>query len=550
VRNYTCQVLEDILKQIHYKYESFSKIIKIDLSHQLIGDANCERLCIAVNRATPLQAVNLSGNQLTDIGIQHLSDIIRSLRNLRSLNLSWNLFTNKGVQLLMQEDKYSPSLQEIDLTYNVLTHESAYYICQMFQNTSSSQLHTLRLGGIVSGKSWGDEFLLVLLSGLSSQHLQRLRALHIPDFNLTNDGIHCIIAFLICDNINLDLLNISCNFIEYRVTRDLLQKALQCCSKEFQLQAHDCGFSTVELKRLYEVISQSGRVTGKWLSWDERLGLAYTAVKALNSCHRAYFTIKQYLLNTWKLEIPLKWNDMYFIDGDNKNSNILQSMSSRLSEATDSWSRGLRHSLFILTEEARYVHKLPEITAIIDKRKIAKEGDVSPAMEEKRRSIASELDLLIAQTVSHIDTLEYSSRTRLTLWNNSVEYALSTVNSTFHGIKLTMKNQADVRVPVQQREQVQFALEDALSHTIEQGQCESTCIGLKYKLRLLRFALVHQATAAVKDKSAAASVRWQDFVRKQVQGWETLGDLAFFIHYSFILLSKEKEIINNELNRA
>lgn len=225
-------------------------LTKLDLSHQLLLDEHLTRLSQSIIQY-PLKSINLSGNKFTDEGMKSYAKVHPTLSQLESLNFSSNLFTDMSVALLANPNCYNSSLQVLDLTYNVLSSASAYYLSFLLNSTLPTEaLHTLRLGGRVNGKGWGDEFLMTLTySLLSSDRVNQLKHLYISDFGLTVRGYYCLMSILLSDLIDLQSLNISQNMISSNSVRDLFVKCLKIRPRRCQVLALNCGFDEETLTK-------------------------------------------------------------------------------------------------------------------------------------------------------------------------------------------------------------------------------------------------------------------------------------------------------------
>lgn len=402
VRNYKHQVFEDLIKQVHPNFASFKNILKIDLSQQLIGDENCSKLCNSIRRS-PVELLNLSGNVLTDVGITAVAHVQRSLKHLKSLNLSWNMFTDSGLEALFGEHRYSSSLQELDISYNILNPISAFHLGFMFLPSANSCLSILRLGGTVSKKLWGDDFLRVLCGVLANNKLHRLKELHIPNFGITAAGYQCLATLLLCDDlINLDVLNISGNFVKSDSTKLLLTQAFSMSRAAFKLYANDCNFTVKDIGELQDLISNKAvenkssdaihRINSGSSSGSREYALAYANVKVLNQCHLESYHVKHLSTHTRRVEIPPKWDDKVFDEDITSSFSLRSTLSAKFEDFTDSWLTSFRLRVFGLSRLVYSVKMLDEMSKVLDnyeEEDIFVETNRGSAAAHKRGSIGS-----------------------------------------------------------------------------------------------------------------------------------------------------------------
>lgn len=306
-RNYEQSVYKETLRRIHPKLKDYVNIVKLDLGQQKIGNDRLEDLC-KVLKGSKLEYLNLSGNELSDKGMDTLSNIMRSLGQIRSLNLSYNHFTDRGIESFVHIDRYSPNLLELDLSYNILTKMSAYFIGYLFKPKYLTEIHTLRLGGSVAHHLWGDEFLQIFLCSLwENNRLKQLKALHLPEFGLTEEGFECLISFL-CSRHNLSLLTISKNFIHSKAIKHALLLSLSINNPNLmKFFAIDCGLTFEETQSINTLSFENLQRNQLKLTWLERLQLAYFSLKSFYVSQEKVFYILQSTMNSWKLESPLRW---------------------------------------------------------------------------------------------------------------------------------------------------------------------------------------------------------------------------------------------------
>lgn len=318
-RNYTHPMFQDALRVVHKSFATFKTLERIDVAHQLIGDAGLADLCSHL-RTAPVTYLNLSGNRITDIGVRHLAGILRSLHHLKFLNMSWNEITDTGIRTLCDRTHYhSGTVCQYDFTYNILTPVSGHYLGSLFIGDNSDQhacpVSELRLGGQASriSSSWGDSFFQQFCSPLlTSPNLSRLNVLHLVDFQLSDVGVQCLCGLLLCDRCGLIEINISRNFLSPK-SRRLLFRTFVLTTHRFTLFAYDCGLSIEEVRDWQEHIinappEKKVLLRRMLLRNSDCSHTARVSQRALLQCHVAQYYLRQQQLNSWGgLKLPVRW---------------------------------------------------------------------------------------------------------------------------------------------------------------------------------------------------------------------------------------------------
>lgn len=548
VRNFEQNVFKESLRQVNFKFDNFNKIKKIDLSGQVIGDEGCDKLCAAIMGSRILQ-INLSGNKITDKGMLRLSYVLRSLGFLKSLNLSWNDFTDEGISYISHEDHYAPALQEIDLTYNAITVDSAYHIGFLFSSNITSQLSILRLGGnLGASKYWGDPFVQVLMTCILNNNVSQLRELHVPDFNMTDNGVEAILSLLCCDKVNLDVLNISKNFIRQESTRVSLLASLRLCRKLIDFHAVDCGFSQKSLLSYkLQLMEDLPEKRMRWLPHTIKLVLSQKVMKAIYDARMIYLRMQKVMLNTRKTELPAEWKN-FIVSYDN---DLLSNLNAVMSNSAEFLNRMVRSHLVDLNREVAFVHKLQEVLATVKSKDIPKSAQKRAASADPNKKVVHvETDRLqnriLANQVEILATESISKR-RFQLWDRSVDNLLSVCRE----VMIEIDNRVDRRrhrnartLAPFQLEQIQFALEDCYSQTMHKGTCDQILIGLYCEQKLLRFCEVQRSIVNNRNKFR----EYEEQLYMSVPCCNTLNMFAFYSYYAFLQFPKEKDKLPQDLS--
>lgn len=300
IRDYQLNAFSASMKLIHPRLQIFKNILRIDMSGQLIGDEKLEELCQMLPKC-PLEILSLNECDVTDSGMEILSSVLRSLPLLRQLNLSSNLFTDTGVSYLFQSDKYSPNLESLHLSRNGLTLKSAYYIGQMFAPEMKCKLDSLYLGGRLGEKSFGNEFIRVLVGALCKPCARPIKLLHYPDAGLTDDGIASICALITCSS-DIRELNISKNPIVSNTSKSHLKEALRLNISIELLYIRQCGLSKHEMGILQDAVKSRSPLT-----WHEKTLLGLLTAKELEECTRVSYNIEVTLVSVYLKKPPPAW---------------------------------------------------------------------------------------------------------------------------------------------------------------------------------------------------------------------------------------------------
>ena len=539
VRNYKHEVFEDAMRHIHFKFPTFTNIQKLDLSHQLLGDENCDRLCNSI-MGSRVEFINLMGNRLTNFGIECISKIMRSLGYLKTLNLSWNEFDDRAVEYLTHPDRYSGTLQELDLQYNILTVDSAFHLAVMFSSNLTTSLTTLRIGGAIGRKAWGDEYLQVFLTSVMNNKVSQLQCFHIPDFVISDMGFQIILSLITCDHVNLRLLNINKNYIKNPSLRMAFLTALKVSKKRFEFQAVDCGFSQKTLNRINRSLARESREECcKWLDNSQYINLASRALYSFTEGKILYVRLNQVLLNMKRVE---KASPFEKITSSFEND-LLSNITTIVPNSANFIIKNIRNDLVILNNQVAFVHSLQEIKMAGNNKEMS---DAHSNRSERNRT-SDPLLFRIDATFRALKRYERISKLRFPHWNHSIENLLQVCRIVADEVDAKQgkrRYRTANTIPSEHSEWMQFALEDAYSHTIEQGYSDQFIIGLQCEQRLLRFCEVSRSL----ENSKTRVNDYEDYMRNAIPSCETLGLMAFYIHYAHVQYPKEKDKLNTDLS--
>ena len=477
IRDYQMNAFTDSMKLVHPRLKIFNNILRIDMSGQLIGDDKLEELCKMIPKC-PLEILSLNECDITDAGMEILSNVLRSLSNLKQLNLSANLFTDEGIKHIFQEDKFSPCLEAIHLSRNGITLRSAYYIGQMFAPEINCKLDSLYLGGKLGGKSYGNEFLRVLVGALCKPHARPIRLLHYPDAGLTDEGIASICALITCSS-DLKILNISKNPIVSNVSKSHLLEALRLNISIELLLMRQCGLSKHEMKLLQDAVASRSPLT-----WHEKTLVGLLTARELEECTRVSYNIEVTLVNVYLKKPPPPWPTKRLGKGEFSECLDFENISN--------FTRYLPKTIVEILRNCTFL--APYVDALVEFLEKGNEWLASSSKRLKDKAIIAEQDKDIDDSIKRYTKRRgtlISSRTSL---RQIFDSFIASINASSPKGKVDTRKSIIPVSPVNKNrktknissDQMCMGAEDYNSSMIELSVAYEEHIGLLHKIKLLR----------------------------------------------------------------
>ena len=476
IRDYQLNAFSSSMKLIHPRLQIFNNILRIDMSGQLIGDEKLDELCQMLPKC-PLEILSLNKCDITDAGMEILSNVLRSLPLLRQLNLSSNLFTDIGVSYLFQTDKYSPNLESLHLSRNGLTLKSAYYIGQMFAPEIKCKLDSLYLGGRLGEKSFGNEFIRVLVAALCKPCARPIKLLHYPDAGLTDDGIASICALITCSS-DIKELNISKNPIISNTSKSHLKEALRLNISIELLYIRQCGLSKHEMSILQDAVKSRSPLT-----WHEKTLVGLLTAKELEECTRVSYNIEVTLVNVYLKKPPPAWPPKRVCNGEFSDCLDFENLANYYRFLPRAFNDTMKNCTFIT----------PYIDALVE---FIEKGNDWLSMSEKNKiekNIIVEQNQLLEESL-----LKYTKRrgsvisTRTSL-KQIVDVFIASINTSSPKGKIELRKSIVPVSPSRNRrtknvssDQMCMAAEDYNATLIELSVSYEEHIGLLHKTKLLR----------------------------------------------------------------
>lgn len=488
-----------------------------------------------------VEFMNLSANQLTNVGVEHISKVMRSLGHLKKLNLSYNNFNDRAIEYLVHPDRYSGTLQELDLQYNLLTVDSAFYLAVWFSSNLQTLLRTLRIGGAIGRKAWGDAFIQIFLTSVLNNKVSQLEELHIPDFAMSDVGLQMILPLITSDRMNLRCLNINKNFIKSPSLQAAFLAATKVAKQRFELQAIDCGFSQKTLLKLHRLLARESREEClKWLDQTHYVNLATRALYSFTEGKIFYVRTNQVMLNVKRVEKAAEFEKL----ASSFDNDLLSNISAIIPKSANFINKLIRTDLMALNDQVAFIHNLQEIKRIVNNK------EMSESHRSGRSRSGENTDPLVARieaTYRAIRLYDRISKIRFPKWNHSIDNLLQVCKIVADDVDSKMgkrRHRTPKAVNPEQLEWIQFALEDAYSHTIEQGCTDQFVIGLQYEQRMLRFCEVSRSLQAGKTRIDD----YEEYIRNTIPNCGTLGLMAFYAHFTYVQFHKEKDKVQTDLS--
>ena len=582
VRNYKYDVIKETISMLHPKHPHFKSIVRVDISNQLIGDERFNDLCDVLNRSF-IKVLNISGNKLSNAAMKSFSAMQRSMHHLEELNVSRNKITDEGIQSLCSDDTYSTSLQKLDATFNALGPYSALHLGTMFRDERRCALHSLRLGGRLGRKGWGDEFIRVLISAVVEFGLRKLRSLSIPDAGLSSEGLDCVSAALVCDEVVLEELNVSKNGFERRVSRQDFLNALRLNRTLKEVFIRECGFTEIESKHALSVVranrgssvinaafaeynvrqQQGGSLLSYKVSWADLVSMAHCAAGSWSACrlshHRARIAfIKD---NPWRIPGPPLWQ---VVKGSQFDSDMLSNVATIFTGTQVVLPTAVRAALEAINQDLKYADLLKEALLIgrtlsMDPRtvKVAGTGAAARSNAAAVAVVVDEMERDVQVTEQRQESYERMCRAaqavlfkELQLFGTDSEAVLRVAK------RRERKNIQVIIAEVSQRmnsDRLLFAVEDYRGCVTEECEAVELLVGCLHRQKLLYYALLQEnasRSTTVNNTSQKLQQQQQQqqqqgfdlraFMRKALPYYGNLETAAAFVHYFYIAFPVER----------
>jgi Ran GTPase-activating protein (RanGAP) involved in mRNA processing and transport len=105
-----------------------SKLLELDLSHNLLGPKGAEKLASILPRFMKLEILKLQEVSLESAGMIYLSEGLTSLKNLKELNVSENKIGDSGIKILASVVGAFPKLKAFDIHHNEISIAGCVFI--------------------------------------------------------------------------------------------------------------------------------------------------------------------------------------------------------------------------------------------------------------------------------------------------------------------------------------------------------------------------------------------------------------------------------------
>ena len=192
---------------------------ELDLSYNFLSISNCAKIFKGMENISNLEVINVSHNMITDEAVDALTHILLCNVRLKELNLSYDNLSASGIIKIFQAMKNISNLETINFSHNMITDECVESIAAVLSR--NRKLKSLDLSSNYLKYDGCIKIFNVLMN------IKCLRKLNISCNQITATAVHNIAIF--SHNSKLEEIDSSNNIMQSAGTITLF-KSLRCIS--------------------------------------------------------------------------------------------------------------------------------------------------------------------------------------------------------------------------------------------------------------------------------------------------------------------------------
>jgi hypothetical protein len=395
--------------------------------------------------------------------------------------------------------------------------------------------------------------------------LKKLKSLVIADAGLSEFGLDCLSAIMACDDVSIELLNVSKNAFSSNASRNHFISALRLNKTLRDITIRENGFSELQSAQIISIVRSNYRdsamnnalakhsaphrqhLQGEYqLSWPERASLATCVAGAYNVCRHSYHKIKiAFMKDTpWRMAGPPVWQVAKNVGFD---SNLLTNITTLFTDTQVILPVSVDAALEAVNQDLKYSDLLREALHItkalaVDSRAAPgspsassrdKNGDIAGMVRETRESVeriesaletytymcTAAKDSLFAEIIQFRDDSEAVLRVAKRRERKNIQVIIAEVSQRMNADRLCM------------------CVEDYRAAVSEEIQALERAIGELHAQKLLHFSLTQDLAA----RSTRRVVDLKASMRVALPYYGNLMSAATFAHYFYLTFPTERK---------